>query len=77
MKSYDMRVWEKKHSTCEHYIKNDFSHYKSFNSLEREPFFYCVECCTRWYKNRSWNPEEWDKMINEGQPTKDKSTCQK
>lgn len=61
--SYDMRVWEKKHATCNHEVISDFSHYKSFDNFKKEPFFYCVECCTRWYKGKVWNPEEWDNYV--------------
>jgi hypothetical protein len=60
-----MLTWEKKHDICSHEVRNDFSHYKGFDSLEKEPFFYCVECCTRWYKGRTWNPQEWDEYVNE------------
>jgi hypothetical protein len=64
-KSNQMLTWEKKHDICDHDFKKDFSHYTSFDAMEKEPYFYCPECHTRWYKNKIWNPQEWDNWIND------------
>jgi len=55
----------KEYATCEHKNRADFSHYKSFDSYEKEPHFYCANCESRWYKGRHWTPDEWDVYVNE------------
>ena len=57
-------VWMKKHESCEHKLLNDFSYYKSFDSFEKVPHFYCTECCTRWHDGKEYNPKEWEEYVD-------------
>lgn len=71
MISARMTKYNRESPTCKHLtktgydIKSDFSHYTSFDSYEKEPYFYCALCETRWYKNKIWNPDEWDEYVND------------
>jgi hypothetical protein len=56
----------KEYATCKHpeQAVADFSHYKGFDSYEKEPYFYCSRCESRWYKDRHWTPNEWDNYVD-------------
>lgn len=60
----EMLKYEKRYPTCKHEFTSDFSHFKSFDSDEKEKLIFCPDCRVRWFKDREWNPDEWNEYIN-------------
>jgi hypothetical protein len=59
-----MLRYKKIYSTCKHEFTNDFSYYESFGDTKKISHIYCPNCCVRWWKDKEYNPNEWDAYIN-------------
>lgn len=59
--------WEKYHIDCEHpdFAVANWDFWEDDITKPKVNNRWCARCCTRWFRDKVYNPDEWDVYINE------------
>ena len=61
-----MLKFTKEFENCKHkhpYL-TDLRFYESFDNGAKVPYFWCAKCESRWFRDKHYNPDEWDEYVN-------------